>query len=312
MKVAIFFDEVKPQDILDDRDVMQQVAIVVNSLKALGHQYVLIPCTLNLQAAIDALMQSESDIVFNLLDTLDSKDCLAHLPIEVLDGMLYPHTGPTGQEIAYTTNKFYVRNTLTANGIKVPGSPYGSGMKDDELVIIKAIQADGSYGMHDTSVMTFKQFREDVMLTMDGFFAERYISGREITVPFLNDSVYTPVEIIYVNYPPGKPKILGQEAKWKVGSFEHSHTTSEVMNVLDPAAIEVSEIARQCLEICNLPGWGRIDFRLTENNTPNVIDVNCNCCLAKDAWFMQSMAFEGMNIDNVIKAILEQKQRGVA
>ena len=313
MKVAILFDEVTPQDILDDKDVMQQVDVVVKSLNRLGHEYILLPCTLDLKEMKHRITSYNPDVTFNLLDTLDSKDCLSHLPIAVLDANGIEHTGPLAEDIAITTKKLVVKRILLANNIRFPCGPLCQTPEtlDSKKWILKSMSADGSHGMSDKSVVSGLEVIEALHNNAD-CFAEEYIDGRELTVPFLCGNTLPVVEITYNDYPEGKPKILAQDAKWQQDSFEYQHTGVN-FDITDTYLLEsLDRITRKCISLFNLKGWGRIDFRVYEpddvfgTQIPFVIDINTNCCLAPDAWWAGSLEHAGIKLDDAIKQILDE------
>ena len=315
MKVVILFDEIKPQDVLDDRDVLQQVSMVVNSLKRLGHSYVLVPCTLDLQTVKDAVMAEKPDVVFNLLDTLDSQDCLSHLPIAVLDAFQIPHTGPTADALSVTTRKLLVKEKLRAVGIPTPREiNLNTTVEMSGKWLIKGSEEDGSFGMTDASVVEGNTIsikaRLQNFLNKTGHvpFAEEYVDGREFTVPFLCGNTLPVAEITYVDYPADKPRILAQAAKWQPYSFEAQHTGSNYDFPAEDQSIikEITELTHRCLPLFRLRGWGRIDYRCAQNGAPFVIDVNSNSCLAEDAWWYGSLVRAGIAFDDAMTAIMEE------
>lgn len=316
MKVSILFDEIKPQDVLDDKEVLQQVEIVVNSLKRLGHTYVLIPCTLDLQAMKDEILSEKPDIVFNLLDTLDSMDCLAYLPIAILDAYQIKHTGPDAQSLALTTRKLLVKEKLIAAGLPTPRKiDLNTTEQLNGTWIIKDSEADGSFGMTDDSVIKgdTKEIQEQLRTwnakTRHTAFAESYINGREFTIPFLCDKILPVVEITYLDYPENKPKILAQAAKWETKSFESTHTGSCYDFPLEPLMIqELEELAVKCVKLFKLNSWGRIDIRCTKNGAPFVIDCNVGSCLSEDAWWFGSLMKAGIKFDDAIQMILDESK----
>ena len=139
-------------------------------------------------------------------------------------------------------------------------------------------------------------------------FAECYIDGREFSVPFLCGKTLPVVEITYNNYPAGKPKILGQEAKWQPNSFESKNTGSryEFPSEDFPIIEEITTLAERCFSLFKLKGWGRIDFRCTANGAPFIIDVNANSCLAPDAWFAGSLQQAGIDFDTAMQKVIDE------
>jgi len=316
MKVAILFDEINPQDVLDDRDVLQQVDVVVKALKRLGHTYVLIPCTLDLQTMKDWVLMEKPDICFNLLDTLDSQDCLSFLPITVLDALQIKHTGPKGVDLALTTRKLLVKEKLIAAGLPTPRKiDHNTLEKLNGVWLIKDSEADGSFGMTDASVVSGstkevqERLKEWNKKTGHVAFAESYIDGREFTAPFLCGKILPVAEITYNGYPDDKPKILAQAAKWDTKSFEAMHTgcNYEFSTIFDQRMIrELEDLATQCIKLFKLSAWGRVDFRCAKNGAPFIIDCNVGSCLAEDAWWYGSMLRAGISFDDAMTRVMEE------
>jgi D-alanine-D-alanine ligase len=317
MKIAILFDEIKPQDVLDDRDVLQQVKIVTDSLKRLGHIYVLWPCSLDLSDLKRRVLADRPDLAFNLLDTLDDKDSLAHLPVAVLDSMLFPHTGPSANILSLVTRKLMVKHYLAASDIYTPfavalheSAPHLQGCHE---WIIKGAEDDGSFGITDKSVVhcDVSELQSHLLQWQAKYnrkpFAEIYIEGREFTVPYLFGETLGCAEIIFKDYPEGKPKILGTEAKWDTTSFEATHTDNRWSH--DPRETSlintIVATALKCVQAFNLNGWGRIDFRVDSYGVAYVIDVNANSFLAPDAWFAEALTRAGISFDEAITRILK-------
>jgi D-alanine-D-alanine ligase len=325
MRVAIIFDQVTPEDIVADRDVMQQATIVSQSLKRLGFNHILVPCTLDLREMMRLMRSYKPDTVFNCVDTLDSQDCLSHLPCAVLEANRIPHTGSSAITISYTTRKVAVKRMLETNGIGTPRCIIRKKYDFKGIAvrkwILKGANEDGSFGINDKAVFEgtdlelFGRMAEWDKETGRTCFAEEYIDGREFTVPYLCGRILSPAEIVFNDYPEGKPKILGQEAKWQPDSFESKHTSTafpfdrylldwKCCNLYD----EIVQSTQKCIDSFGLKGWGRIDFRLTHDMHPLVIDVNCNSCLAPDAWFAESLKNDGDLFDEAITAILLENQ----
>jgi len=54
-----------------------------------------------------------------------------------------------------------------------------------------------------------------------------------------------------------------------------------------------------------LRGYARIDFRVTANNTPFVIDINANPCLSYEGGFEAALTRAGIPFREAIRRILE-------
>ena len=251
-------------------------------------------------------------LFFNLLDTLDSKDCLAHLPICVLDANRIKHTGPCGDTLGVITRKLLVKDQLIAARIPTPCAITKMSTKQHRgKWIIKSSDADGSDGMSDHCVVDGDTESIQCILndyTCHNVFAEEYIEGREFTVPFLCEKTLPIVEVLYQDYPEGKPKILTQNAKWRPDSFEYQHTSHKYVEQSDHCDIyeKMRLHAYKCIRMFGLNGWGRIDFRVDNTGTTYIIDINANCFLAPDAWWAGSLTHAGIPFDQAIQQIMDE------
>jgi len=318
MKAAILFDEIKPADVIEDRDVLQQVKCVADALKDLGHQYELIPCSLNLQKFRDDIAKSGCNIAFNVIDALDSKDCLSFLPIAVLDAYRFPHTGPSADTLSVITRKQFMKGPLEQLGIPTPKvllhSDFWSDHPDvlEKKWIIKGAEEDGSFGMDDSCVFNGESNIAQIVSDWQGktgriALVEEFISGREFTVPYLCGAVLSPAEIVYRDYPDDKPKILAHNAKWEEDSFEHKHTDNvwEFSKEDDILIGLMKNYTARCINAFGLRGWGRIDYRVSNSAVPHCIDINANSFLAPDAWFAEAVQREGIQFNDAISKILK-------
>ena len=121
----------------------------------------------------------------------------------------------------------------------------------------------------------------------------------------------SPAEMTFKDYPPGKPRIVGYEAKWGEGSFEQRNTVrSFSFPPRDDALIErLRQLALRCWRLFGLRGYARVDFRVDAAGEPWVLEVNTNPCLSPDAGFMAAATRTGLSAADVLRALLEDAVR---
>ena len=130
----------------------------------------------------------------------------------------------------------------------------------------------------------------------DAWYAERFIEGREFNVALLGRAgaapeILPPAEILFVDFPPEKPRILDYEAKWDTASFAYTHTprTFALPAADAPLAGRLRELAQACWRLFSLGGAARVDFRVDAAGRPWILEVNANPCLAPDAGFAAAL-----------------------
>jgi D-alanine-D-alanine ligase len=113
-------------------------------------------------------------------------------------------------------------------------------------------------------------------------------------------------EIHFVDYPEGKPHLVGYRAKWADDSFEYHHTPRSFdFGDRDHELVsDLSELARRACAEFGVGGYARVDFRVDENGRPWILELNTNPCLSPDAGFMAAAARAGYDLESVADALL--------
>jgi D-alanine-D-alanine ligase len=188
--------------------------------------------------------------------------------------------------------------------------------------IIKSIWEDASVGLTDESVVAVNSPQElDRLIRSRGpvlggeAFAEEYVEGREFNVTLLadGDGVHPlpPAEIEFVDFPPGKPRIVGYAAKWQTDSIEYVATprTLDFRPEDGPLIATLDALARDCWRLFDLRGYARVDFRVDAQGQPLVLEVNANPCLSPDAGFAAAATRAGLSFAQVVERIVADALR---
>jgi D-alanine-D-alanine ligase len=114
-------------------------------------------------------------------------------------------------------------------------------------------------------------------------------------------------EIDFSAFPPGKPRIVGYEAKWREGSFEYDNTPRQFdfANVDRSLLSELGGLAVACWDLFGLRGYGRVDFRVDAEGRPWILEVNANPCLSPDAGYAAALARASIPFERAIQRILD-------
>jgi D-alanine-D-alanine ligase len=186
--------------------------------------------------------------------------------------------------------------------------------------ILKPIEEHASLGMTDDCVCDVsdeRELRERLEKQSDlvdgACFAEQFIDGREFNLAVLGTPegpiVLPPAEIDFSSFPPGKPHIVGYDAKWSSGSFEYENTPRCFPCAPGGAAFELGErlvdLAQRCWMDFGLRGYARIDFRVDGDENPWILEVNANPCLSPDAGFAAALQEAGIPLDQAVQSILD-------
>ena len=384
MLVAIVHNEIGPDDPPEDQDLLCEVQGVAEALRGLGHDTVIVPCSLDLAAMCRRLTELKPQAVFNLVESLAGDDSLAILAPAVFEALKMPYTGNTATGIFLTSHKLLAKERLWLAGLPTPqwiappgagrwpatcqsasgptdavrqapqaprrgldvspspGSPelatevplldcpisggdYPGCLPADQPAdwIIKGIFEQGSRNIDDQAVVRgvdlagIRQRLQQHAARLGRFcYAERYIDGREIAVGLLAGpegmETLPPLEILFSDYPPDKPRIVGYQSKWLPDTFEYDHTprTFDFPPSDQPMLDRLRQLALRCVELFGLRGYARVDFRIDSAGQPWILEVNPNPCLTPEAGFYCTVEHAGIGYAGAIKRILDAAATG--
>lgn len=327
MRVVILHNRVSAQAAPDELDVLVQVEAVGEALIALGHTAEPWGCDLDLESLAFALSGATPDLVFNLVEGLEGHGRLIHVAPGVLEAMRVPVAGCPAEAIFLTSHKVLAKGMLRQAGLPTPdwladgladaAADHGAG--DAERWIVKSVWEDASIGMDDTAVVDGGVTAARAELARRAgragspWFAEAFIEGREFNLGLIEGAdrltgptVLPPAEMLFEDYPEGKPRIVGYAAKWHEDSFEYSHTVRrfDLPETDAPLVAELTRLALACWRLFDLRGWARVDFRVDAAGRPFILEVNANPCLSPDAGFAAGLARAGIPYVDAIGRIV--------
>ncbi len=350
MRVVILHNAVSADDSAADRDVLVQVASVAGALSHLGHCSALVACTLDLGAAREQLAAGRPDVVFNLVESLGASDWLASAATALLDTMGLPYTGSSTEALLLTNHKLLAKQRLCQAGLPTPqwealethraagatdprrprgpaaGANFRSlrdfGSFSDTLYVIKTLWEHASFELDEHSIVRpadatalVDALRESIRRLRRPCYAERYIEGREFNLSVLagpnGPEALPPAEIDFSAFPPGKPRIVGQKAKWEEGSFDFQNTPHrfDFTPSDGPLLDQLCGLARDAWQLFGLGGYARVDFRVDAEGQPWILEINANPCLSPDAGFVAALDRASIPFDRAVARILSDALR---
>ncbi len=298
-------------------DTLDQARFIAEELSALGMSLSMIPVGGESKEPLkdfeELLKDMQPSFVFNLIESWDGSDAHAWMPLEVLESLRIPYTGNRSFAFKRCADKEELNKELISWGLNVP-KPWDQ--EQSGLFLIKSAKEHASFGLHDEHIVE-SQHVKDVIAQQEkrygsGFFAEKYIDGREFNISLFEDEatslvIFPPAEIDFSNYADGKPKIVGHMAKWEKDCFEYFNSDRSFhFNDFDkPLLEELKAISKKCWENLRLSGYARIDFRVDAKNKPFIIDINVNPCLSPDAGFLAAAKRAGLTPSQVFEKLIK-------
>jgi len=320
MRILILHQAVAEDVGADEQDVLDQRDAVAAALRTLGHQVFSRPVDLNLAGLERDLLSERPDMVFNLVESLaGSARLLAAVPA-LLDAFGIRYTGASTESLFISTYKPLAKNRLAQAGLRTPAwwaQGPSEGLRFPNRMIIKSAWERATIGLDDQSVVQVASGPELAAQIEDRSrrlgtrcFAEAYVEGREINVGLLMTpeglKVLPIAEILFVDYPSDKPRIVSYDSKWNPDSFDYGHTPRnfELSDMAEATRQELVAMAKSAWSASGLSGWGRVDFRVDKDGVPWVLEVNSNPCLSPDAGFAVMLQEAGISYESAISGIL--------
>jgi len=268
------------------------------------------------------LKTEKPDLIFNLVESLGDESIHEMHVAGIYEVLGIPYTGSSPITLGTCLNKARAKEILSYNGI--PTSKFmicrnvGSVNADDFPLsfplIVKPACEDASVGIDNNSIVdSLTALKKRVRYIFQRYdqpaLIEEYIEGRELNVAIIGNSkpLVLPIsEIDFSGLPPEYPKIVTYDAKWMNGSIEYEGTKGVCPADL-PSAVEtrVKELALQAYQLMGCRDYARVDFRLSKNNKPYVLEVNPNPDISDDAGFIRSTGTYGLTFNEAIGKIVE-------
>ncbi|MGV8151090.1 MAG: D-alanine--D-alanine ligase family protein [Candidatus Woesearchaeota archaeon] len=291
MKVAIlsnlFKENTEYKEV--EEDLMEVGNAVKRVLEAAGHEAIFFDVN---EKTFEELRKSDIDMAFNVCERFNGSSLFEPHIASMLELLNIPYTGSGPLTLATCINKVRVKEILMHHGILTPNYQvfYSRNKKlDPELkfpLIVKPVCMDNSIGITaDAVVNNEEELRSKVGYILRTYdqpaLVEEFIDGKEITVGVLGNgrtaTILPSSEVTFRNWPDSESKVYSYEAKWVKDSHEWKGVSIEC-----PAEIpkyQEYRIKRTALQVYNVLGcrdYGRIDFRLSQDGVPYVLEMNPN------------------------------------
>jgi D-alanine-D-alanine ligase len=317
-RVVILHNKVYNHSNPDETDVLQQVELVAEAYGQLGYKAVAMELGTNPYEDILKVKAFDPVFVFNLIESVFEKGELLYIGPALLNALQIHYTGTPLEALFITTNKILTKILMNHYGIPTPAFYQVNETEKFEPAkqyIVKPIWEDGSVGLDENAVFDVSdsiKLKKTAGLSRSHYFVEEFIEGREFNISILGGrnkiDILQPAEMIFRDFPPEKPRMLGYKAKWDTSSTEYKNTVRsfETLNTESSLYYELKKICLDCWKYFNLKGYARVDFRVDEKSRPYVIEINGNPCISPDSGFIAAARYAGLDNKTIIQRISEE------
>lgn len=316
LNCVILYNQLSENPTPDEADVLDQVKVVGEMLDILGVTHSELTLSLRLDLVEQELKKRKPDFVFNLVESINNNGKLLIISPTLLTAMNIPFTGGDLEATFVTTSKVLTKEKLLHANIptaKWYKPSQAAQLETQKRYILKPIWEDGSLGIDEENVFygdNFSFIQKLAEYKDSEYFIEEYIDGREFNISVMGTSngplVLTPAEMQFINYPEGKPKIMGYTSKWNEETFEYESTrrTFEFAPSDNDLLVKLKQIVRSCWLTFGLSGYARVDLRVDKNGNPFVLEINSNPCISPDSGFHAACINDGIPYHEAIRNII--------
>ena len=317
MRVGGLYNLIKSSETEEvEEDLMEMTEEIKKSLVSYGHEVFLINADENL---FQNLKKKEIEIVFNVCERFNGNSLFEPHVAAMLEISGIPFTGSDYSTLFMCNNKIKTKEILSA--YKIPTPKYQVFYScDEELnpglkfpLIVKPRQQENSIGITEDSIVYDKEnLRERIKYVNATFkeeaLVEEFIKGEDIEVSMIgNDDGLFILPIAKVGYEKlskvGEDKIFCYESKWDLKSKNYGDYVKA--NLPEEVEEKIRKLAVKIYKIFNIKDYGRIDFRLTKNNEPYVIEVTANPGMSKVCSTLEAAEWIGMSYKEMINRIFQ-------
>lgn len=300
-----------PVDFNAELDSPRIIDLIENALKKGGHTVKKIGNVHHLLARIDHL---GVDIVFNICEGRGGRNRESQVPL-LLELKGIPFVGADALTLGITLDKAVAKKMFVADGIPTPRFFVAHTSEDLEKqntigfpVIVKTLHEGTSKGISDQSrVEDFDGLKRQVDLINKVYrqpaLVEEFIKGKECTVAVLGNGDAQAMPVV-------QTCIDGEsEAGDKIYTFERiqNHTVEYVCPAKLPEGLtkKIQGLAVRVYKSVGCRDFGRVDFRIDEQGSPYVLEINPLPSLSdEDAFGMFPKAL-GYDYDEALNRVLD-------
>jgi D-alanine-D-alanine ligase len=306
---------------LSEVGVLGEMEDISKAIASQGYKSSILNVNADIVRFVTHLNDNRPDLIFNLCESVGNESIHEMHAVGIFELLGIPYTGSVPLVLGTALNKVRVKEMLLFHGLSTPryqliDNPVKFTV-DPSLnfpLIVKPAHEDASIGIEAKSIVrsiaelkrrvrhVYEQFQQEALV-------EEFIDGRELNVAILGNKkpvVFPISEIDMTTLPKQYPKIISYNAKWLVGSDEYVHTKGVCpADIPADLAARVREMALAAYKLVGCRDYARVDFRLSPDNTPYILEVNPNPDLSDDAGFARAGKAYGYNFAQIIGKIIE-------
>lgn len=293
---------------------------VIHTLRRLGHEVRPLGIGDSLTELRAAIVEWQPHVCFNLLEEFGGVVTYDQHVVAYLELMRQPYTGCNPRGMMLTRDKVLSKQLLTYHRIPTPQfAVFRRGRKPRIPrrlrfpLFVKSATEDASLGISQASVVEdHLRLRERIEFiheqTNSDALVEEFIDGRELYVGVLGNerlTTFPPWEISFGSLSKTAIGIATRKVKWDRAYQQHHGIVTDPAKDLPPGVSGLLDrLARRIYRALHMSGYARMDFRLSADGRPFVLEANANPNLEQYEDFARAAAHAGLDYEALLERIV--------
>ena len=273
-------------------------ACVAKELQHHGHEVLLFDPAKHVLSEIPR----NTDVIFPMLHGTGGEDGTLQQRLEQLG---IPWFGSSATASALTFDKVATRKVLASAGLPVaPGIALPHDATKEKIHIasrrigypqvVKPAAQGSSVGVSIVDVESeVDHAATEAARWSHTFLIEKFIAGREITVPVINGEVYPVIEIL-------------PASRWYDYSAKYTDESTRYQVAPDNLPENLSDIVLAACETCGVTGISRTDLRLDANGDAWILEINTIPGMTSHSLVPMSIRAQGQSVGELCERLLLQ------
>lgn len=294
---------------------------VVKGLESLGHEAVAVGVRSDLAPIGEAIEKHAPHITFNLLEEFHGVPSYDQHVVSYLELLRKRYTGCNPRGLMLARDKALSKQVLSYHKIPVPRfAVFPMGQKPSKPrrlefpVLVKSLTAEGSEGISQASVVTSEEKlveRVEFVHRRIGTdaIAEQFIEGREIYVGVMGNARLETLplwEMKLKSLPDDAWNIASEKVKWDEAHQKRvGYAQGPAEGFAPETTARIQKLAKRIYRRLGLSGYARLDFRVTPEGEPFLLEANPNPQISHDSEFAQSALHAGIKYPALLSRILK-------
>lgn len=311
LKTDYEFKKDDPPDANAEFDHPSTIEVIAKAIEANGFKVKKIG---NASCLLEKLHNLDVDIVFNISEGVSGRNRESQVPV-LLEMAGIPFVGADALTLGITLDKITAKKIFIAEKIPTPKFfeiSTSDGLADaDHLkypLIVKPRFEGSSKGLSESSrVENMEELQKQAGHIINTYkqpaLVEEFISGQEFTVAVVGNEPAQALPVVQI-------KIDGR-FKLNDKFYTFSRITSDRLEYICPAHInqelkkKISDLALKVYRAVECLDFGRVDFRVDNDGSPFVLEINPLPSLSTEDVFMVVAKELGITYEEMIGRILD-------